>query len=88
MPTLHLIIKGKVQGVFYRKSAKKIAEELLITGWIRNMDNNDVEALVTGTAIQLRQFVDWCSRGPARALVNEIIETEQEENLFKTFLIR
>lgn len=88
MPTLHLIIKGKVQGVFYRASAKKIAHELLITGWIRNMDNNDVEALVTGTSIQLRQFVEWCNRGPSKALVHELIETEKEEILFNTFTIR
>ena len=88
MSTIHLLIKGKVQGVFYRASTKKMAVAIGITGWVRNKDNGDVELLVTGTQIQLEKFVDWCRQGPAGAVVNELIETEQEEMIFDSFSIR
>ena len=87
MPTLHLLIKGKVQGVFYRASAKKTAVALGLTGWVRNKDNGDVEALITGAQIPLQKFVDWCRQGPAGAVVNELIKTEQEEMVFDSFSI-
>ena len=88
MPTLHLLISGKVQGVFYRASAKKTAIALSINGWVRNKDNGDVEVLVTGTQVQLKKFADWCRQGPAGALVTKMIETEQEETIFDSFSIR
>jgi acylphosphatase len=88
MPTLHLLIKGKVQGVFYRASAKKAAAALGINGWIRNTDSGHVEALVTGTSEQLEQFKGWCRRGPAGAVVTELIETAQEEITFDSFSIK
>ena len=88
MPTLHLLIKGKVQGVFYRVSAKKMAVALSIKGWVRNKDNGDVELLATGAEMQLVKFVDWCRQGSAGAVVNELIETEQEEIIFDSFVIK
>lgn len=88
MPTIHLLIKGKVQGVFYRASAKKMAVTLSIKGWVRNKDNGDVELLATGTEIQVQKFIAWCRQGPAGAVVNELIETEQEEIIFDSFSIR
>ncbi len=88
MPTLHLLIKGKVQGVFYRASVKKMAVASGITGWVRNKTNGDVELLATGTQIQLEKIVDWCRQGPAGAVVNELIKTEQEEMIFESFSIR
>jgi len=87
MPTIHLLIKGKVQGVFYRAGAKKAAIELSVKGWVRNKDNGDVEALVTGTAVQLGKFVDWCRQGPKNALVTEVQETDCEEISFDSFSI-
>ncbi|MEP7164354.1 MAG: acylphosphatase [Ferruginibacter sp.] len=88
MPTFHLLIKGKVQGVFYRASTKKAAITFSITGWVRNKENGDVEALATGTSIQLKKFVNWCRQGPAGAQVNELIETEKEEIKFDSFTIK
>ncbi len=87
MPTLHLLIKGKVQGVFYRASAKETAEKLGITGWIKNTPSGDVEAVVTGSKNQLQEFVNWCKQGPRRADVMEVISTEQEEVFFKEFSV-
>ena len=88
MPTIHLLIKGKVQGVFYRASAKKAAIALAINGWVRNNNNGDVEMLITGTQVELKKFTDWCRKGPPGAEVSELIETAQEEIEFGSFSIR
>ncbi len=88
MPSIHLLIKGRVQGVFYRASAKKISTELKLSGWIRNIKGGDVEVMVTGEKSQLHEFTLWCRQGPADAIVNEVIVTETEETVFENFTIR
>ena len=87
MSTLHLLIKGKVQGVFYRATAKKIAEELGVKGWIKNTNDNNVESIISGTEEQVQQFIEWCKKGPARAEVNEVIATVVEDKSFNDFKI-
>ena len=88
MPTFHLLIKGKVQGVFYRVSARETAAKTGVKGWIRNSLKGDVEAVVTGTEEQLSQFVSWCNEGPPGSKVTEVIATELEEEQFIVFAIR
>lgn len=88
MPTYHLIIKGLVQGVFYRATAKKIADELSVTGWIKNTLDDNVEAMVTGNEEQLEQFISWCRKGPAKAKVTDVITTKNEEIKFSEFLVK
>ncbi len=88
MPTFHLLIKGKVQGVFFRVSAKQIADKTGITGWIRNTSEGDVEAVVTGREEQLKQFISWCKKGPSRAKVTDVTAAQQEEGLFIDFSVR
>ena len=87
MPTHHLLIKGKVQGVFYRASAKKVAEKLNMTGWIKNTDGGNVEAMVTGNREQLDQFIFWCKKGPEKAQVSDVIVTEKNAAMFKDFKV-
>jgi acylphosphatase len=87
MPTIHLLIKGKVQGVFYRTTAKKIADKLKLTGWIKNTINDDVEATVTGGEEQLQQFINWCKKGPEKAKVEDVITTQETETPFNDFEI-
>jgi acylphosphatase len=87
MSTVHLLIKGKVQGVFYRASAKEVADELQLTGWVKNTSEGDVEAMVTGSNEPLQQFISWCKQGPARAVVNDVQVTFKEEEQFDTFKI-
>ena len=87
MPTIYLLIKGKVQGVFYRASAKEIANELGVTGWIKNTREGNVEAMVSGKEDQLEKFVKWCKEGPDKAAVEEVIVTQKEEAPFKGFNI-
>jgi acylphosphatase len=87
MPTLHLLIKGKVQGVFYRATAKEMAEKIGIKGWIKNTPSGDVEAVVTGNEQELAEFTSWCKQGPRRANVTEVISTQREHATFEDFSV-
>lgn len=85
MPTIHLLIKGEVQGVFFRVTAKKIADKFNVTGWIKNRKDDNVEAMVTGSQQQLEEFINWCKKGPEKAEVEDVIITKQQETSFNDF---
>src|SRR5438067_13066010 len=88
MPTKHLLIKGKVQGVFYRATAREVAEQLNITGWVKNTDEGHVEAMITGDDKQVEKFIAWCKKGPPKAVVTNIdVEDVAEEKTFQEFKI-
>jgi len=73
MKTIRLIIKGKVQGVFYRVTAKDVANMLGIRGWVRNLPDNNVEIIATATDELLQKYIAWCKQGPPKARVDEVI---------------
>ena len=87
MPTVHLVIKGKVQGVFYRATAKDAADEIGITGWVKNTEEGNVEIEASGSNEQLERFVKWCKLGPRRAIVTEVVIEEKEDEAFTGFKI-
>lgn len=87
MPTKHLLIKGKVQGVFYRASAKEAADKLGVAGWIRNTDEGAVEVIASGTALQVEEFIRWCWQGPARAEVQQVAIQDMDDEQFSGFKI-
>ena len=87
MPTVQLLIKGKVQGVFYRATARQIADMIGITGWIKNTRGGNVEATVSGTEEQLQKFISWCKKGPEKAVVDEVVVTEKEDTSFDEFVV-
>ena len=87
MPTKHLLIKGKVQGVFFRAAAKEMADTLGLNGWVRNTGEGHVEAVVTGTNYQLQDFIAWCRQGPDSAVVIDVEVTQREEEQFRNFQI-
>ena len=72
MKKAHLIIEGKVQGVFFRASAKEQADRLNLAGWVRNLPEGSVEVQVEGTQDNLDDFLDWCRKGPPNAAVKNI----------------
>ncbi len=88
MPSKHILIKGKVQGVFYRATAKKEADKMGITGWVRNTSEGNVEIMASGNEAQLELFKEWCKKGPQRAIVGELLVTDTEEISFQQFEIR
>jgi acylphosphatase len=85
MITKHILIKGKVQGVFFRASAQETAEKLGITGWVKNTENGDVEVVASGNDDAVKKFINWCHQGPRRAEVAEVIVTDAEENKYFDF---
>lgn len=85
--TYSIIITGKVQGVFYRQSAKEKATALAITGTVKNNDDDSVGIVATGTKEQLDQFVEWCKEGPPKAQVEHIQVKEVPLQDFRNFTI-
>jgi acylphosphatase len=89
MPTIHLIIQGLVQGVFYRASAKEKALFLGLTGWVKNTKEGDVEIMATGDPQKLDKLREWCWQGPSQSRVTNVIsEVLQEEEMFHDFSIQ
>ena len=88
MPTVRLVIKGKVQGVFYRANAKKTADENNITGWVQNTKEGNVEMMASGTQQALNTLIEWCKKGTTRAHVSEVQITEIKDETFNHFTIR
>ena len=88
MPTTHLIIKGKVQGVFFRATTKDVADEIGVTGWVKNTEEGHVEIMANGSEDQLKEFIEWCKIGPRKAVVTDVMITNKErgEN-FESFEI-
>ncbi|ANE52708.1 acylphosphatase [Flavisolibacter tropicus] len=87
MPTVYLLIKGKVQGVFYRATAKEEADQLQLTGWIKNTEEGHVEAVASGSQYALDQFISWCKKGPRKAEVSEVEIKTLPEETFEQFSI-
>jgi len=72
MKTLHLIIHGHVQGVYYRDSMRREAQRLSVAGWVRNRDDGTVEAVLHGPAEAVEALVQWAHRGPEHARVERV----------------
>ena len=69
---LNIKILGRVQGVFFRHSAKQKAEELNIKGFARNEPDGAVYIEAEGIEENLKQFLDWCHYGPLLASVKKL----------------
>lgn len=72
MIRVHLRVRGRVQGVFYRVEAARAAERLGLAGWVRNRADGSVEAVAEGEEAPVRAFVEWCRQGPPAARVTEL----------------
>jgi acylphosphatase len=66
------IVKGRVQGVFFRDSTRRLAESLGITGHAVNLDDGSVEVFACGETVALDELSEWLSRGPPMAVVTEV----------------
>jgi acylphosphatase len=76
--TVHVIISGKVQGVYFREQTKEQAALLGVTGWVRNTEDGRVEAIFEGERDKVEKLVDWCHTGPSLANVKEVISIPLE----------
>lgn len=68
----HLIISGRVQGVWYRESMRQEALRLGVDGWVKNRADGTVEAVIAGPAPQIETLLAWAHRGPPLASVAEV----------------
>jgi len=73
--------------VFYRATAKDVADLIGVKGWVRNLPNNDVEITATAAEDILQKFIAWCKQGTPKARVNEVITEELSVEVFKGFKI-
>lgn len=74
--SLHITVKGRVQGVSFRVYTLKQAIALNIQGYVRNLADGDVEIVACGEPEALQQFVSWCHQGPSLAKVSAVIVNE------------
>jgi acylphosphatase len=85
----HLRIRGRVQGVFFRESARKEALALAVRGWVKNLDDGSVEAVVEGEEAAVRHFIQWCHSGPPAAHVEDVrVEESAEQHESGPFEVR
>lgn len=85
---VHIIVHGKVQGVFFRDYAKKEAEKLGLTGWVKNTKTETVEITAEGDKLELRKFIVACEQGSPLAKVNKVeYKWEEYTGKFKEFYI-
>lgn len=80
-----VIISGRVQGVFYRASTQQAADRLNIKGWVKNLPNGCVEALFEADDEAIIKMVEWCRKGPAAAVVSDVITKPCPVENFETF---
>ena len=69
---VHLVVSGRVQGVFFRQSTADTARRLGLRGWVRNLPDGRVEAEAEGDRAALEALVEWCRRGPPAARVDAL----------------
>ena len=78
MTRVHVRIRGRVQGVFFRAEARARAESLGLAGWVRNAEDGSVEAVFEGDEGRVESMLGWCRRGPSGANVDDV-EVDPEE---------
>ena len=87
LQTISIIISGKVQGVYFRQSTLEKANELNVTGTVKNLADGRVQIVATGTPDALQRLVEWCWVGPRRAKVTDVKQEICVSQNFSSFQI-
>ena len=72
MKRAEVVVRGAVQGVFFRAEARQRARSLGLAGWVRNAPDGTVQAVFEGDDERVESMVEWCRRGPAGARVEDV----------------
>lgn len=88
MKTYHYIVRGRVQGVFFRYHTKEAADRHKITGTVKNLPNGDVEVYARGDTAPLRRFEAYLHEGPPMGAVEAVVKNEVDiPDIFEDFSI-
>ena len=83
---VRLLVSGNVQGVFFRQALKVIAKKNNVLGWVRNLKDGRVEAMLEGDNKFINSVIEWTRIGPANSRVDDIeVSNEEFKNEFSTF---
>lgn len=69
---VHCVVRGRVQGVYFRASALREARRLGLTGWIANRPDGSVELVAEGEEDQVKDLLAWSQHGPSTARVEKV----------------
>lgn len=69
---MHLYISGKVQGVYFRQGMKETAEKNNVMGWVKNLPDKKVEAVLEGEESNVDAVIEWSRFGPPGAIVDDL----------------
>lgn len=87
--SVRLIVRGKVQGVYFRFNMRQVAMKNSVVGWVRNLPDENVEALLEGNKEDVNQVVQWSKIGPENARVDEVkMDYGEYTGKYKDFIIR
>jgi acylphosphatase len=69
---VHLVVRGRVQGVFFRAATQREARRLGITGWVKNRADGNVEVVAEGEEDAIKELTSWANHGPSAARVDAV----------------
>jgi acylphosphatase len=75
------LVIGKVQGVYFRQSARLEAKRLNIRGLVRNLPDGSVEVLAQGSVSAVQAMHEWLKRGPVQARVDDVIDSDAADQV-------
>ena len=85
MKCAHLIVSGRVQGVFFRDNTRRKARELGLTGYAKNLPDGTVEVVAEGNEDKINELIEFIKKGPGVAMVEGINLKHKEPENFKSF---
>ena len=84
----HVFVSGRVQGVGYRMSTCQVANDLGLSGWVRNLPDGRVEAVFEGTQGVVKEMMTWCQKGNPPAFVQDVVVEYETPEGIQGFEIR
>lgn len=84
----HLYVSGRVQGVFYRDTCRRVAQRAGVAGWAENLDDGRVEIVLEGDPDAVEGVIAWCRKGTAHAEVSNVEMHEEPPEDLREFAIR
>ena len=85
---VHVVVRGRVQGVGFRFFTVRVARQLGVSGFVRNLPDGRVEAVFEGEEEAVKKAIEWCRRGPSLARVDKVeVIWEEPKGEFEDFYI-